>query len=235
MFLSSCQGFYFVIIIQKLSHSGCHYEHLRQTMVERQLRPNGITDERLLNAFLTIKRENFVFPQQRDSCYSDHLTPLKGGRCMLPALSLARLIQGLVLKPSSNVLVFGCGLGYSLEILRALGMNATGIEVPLLAQIGNKNMPSNHPILEGCLQSIPSSRTLYDAVLIEGGIDEIPLKLATQLKDQGRLGCLMFDDAKTHSCGYTLKKNKDTLVIFNYFEASGYMLNEFSSGSSFVF
>lgn len=224
-----------MIIIQKFSHSGCHYEYLRQTMVERQLRPNGITDERLLNAFLAVKRENFVFPQQRDSCYSDHLTPLKSGRYMLPALSLARIIQTMALPTSSKILVIACGLGYSLEILHHYGMLPTGFETPLFAQIWNKNAhQTSGCIVESGMHSALDDHE-YDAILIEGAVEQIPLLLTMRLKNEGTLGCIIFDEKKTHSVGQIFKKTDDKLHVVTHFEACGYMLNEFCVSPAFNF
>lgn len=225
-----------MIIIQKLSNANHHYDHLRHTMVDRQLRPNGIIEGRLLSAFHDVPREHFVFPAQKDSCYSDSLTTLKSGRFMLPALSLARLIQGMNLNVKSKVLVLACGLGYSVKILKHMGMNVKGIDLPLLIQIAIKNTPSlSENLVQGCLLNGCDKNAHYDAILIEGGVINIPISITNLLVDQGVLATLVFQKNNSRCSGSIFKKKDDQLFSVDVFDTAGYLLKEFTDKDRFYF
>ena len=49
------------------------YDSARINMIENQLRPNKVTDERVLNAFSRLRREVFVPERLRDIAYVDEL------------------------------------------------------------------------------------------------------------------------------------------------------------------
>jgi protein-L-isoaspartate(D-aspartate) O-methyltransferase len=49
-------------------------------MIESQIRPNKVTDQRVLDAFALIRRELFVPEHLRQVAYIDEDLPLGGGR-----------------------------------------------------------------------------------------------------------------------------------------------------------
>ena len=52
----------------------------RTHMIESQIRPNKVTDQRVLDAFALIRRELFVPEHLRQVAYIDEDLPLGGGR-----------------------------------------------------------------------------------------------------------------------------------------------------------
>ena len=52
------------------------FEVARSHMIESQLRPNKVTDHRVLNAFASIRRELFVPEHLRSVAYMDENLPL---------------------------------------------------------------------------------------------------------------------------------------------------------------
>ena len=83
----------------------------RKTMVDCQLRPSKVTDQHVLDASVTITREEIVGKQQRELAYDDEDLPLPGGRCLMEPMVLARLLQALQLRPDDNLLIVGAGCG----------------------------------------------------------------------------------------------------------------------------
>ena len=77
----------------------------RKTMVNCQLRPSKVTDQSVLDAFMTIPREKFVSKQQRTLAYVDEDLPLSGGRCLMEPMVLARSLQALEIRPDDNFLI----------------------------------------------------------------------------------------------------------------------------------
>ena len=95
----------------------CEFAQARKMMVDCQIRPTKVTDPRVLDAFGTIPREDFVSRHQRAIAYIDEDLPVPGGRCMMEPMVLARMIQALAVEAGDNILVVGCGTGYSAAIL----------------------------------------------------------------------------------------------------------------------
>ena len=61
----------------------------RLNMVESQLRTNKVTDERVLDAFLTVPRARFVPLALRGNAYVDSDIPLGNGRAVMAPMVLA--------------------------------------------------------------------------------------------------------------------------------------------------
>jgi len=48
----------------------------RQALVGKSLLSSGVTDQRVLKAFLTVPRHEFVFPEYTEQAYADGLLPI---------------------------------------------------------------------------------------------------------------------------------------------------------------
>ena len=110
------------------------FERQRLTMVESQLRPNEVTDTRLLAAMRALPRERFVPPKLSALAYMDEaieVFPAFDGappRFLLAPMVLARLVQLAAIQPEDSVLDIGCATGYSTAVLASLGRSVIGLE-----------------------------------------------------------------------------------------------------------
>ena len=131
----------------------------RLNMVESQLRPNAVTDEAVLEAFLAVPRERFVPPRAQPVAYVDQRLPLGGGHWLLQPMVLARLIQLAEIGKDDIVLDIGCGTGYAAAILARLARQVIAID-------------SGRPLVEQAvarLRELGASNVLaVDAPLAEG-------------------------------------------------------------------
>ena len=80
------------------------FAQARKMMVDCQIRPTKVTDTRILDAFGTVPREDFVSRHQRAIAYIDEDLQVPGGRCMMEPMVLARLIQALTVEADHNIL-----------------------------------------------------------------------------------------------------------------------------------
>jgi protein-L-isoaspartate(D-aspartate) O-methyltransferase len=119
----------------------------RLTMVETQLRPNAVTDTRLIAAMSALPRERFVPERLRAFAYIDEglevfpAIDAAPARFLLAPMVLARLVQLAVVEPGDTVLDVGCLTGYSTAILARLGREVTGVEPePELADAARANL-----------------------------------------------------------------------------------------------
>src|SRR5215472_19038761 len=88
------------------------FELARSHMIESQLRPNKVTDDRVLGAFAAIRRELFVPELLRPVAYIDEDLPLGGGRYLMEPMVAARLLQAASVARTDAALIIGAGTGY---------------------------------------------------------------------------------------------------------------------------
>src|SRR5690348_2222944 len=104
------------------------FELARARMVESQLRPNKITDDRLLAAFAAIRREFFVPEQLRPVAYIDEDLPLGSGRYLMEPMVAARLLQAAAIARTDAGLIVGAGTGYESALMAMLARNVIALE-----------------------------------------------------------------------------------------------------------
>src|SRR5580704_345507 len=104
------------------------YELARANMIERQLRPNTVTDERVVDAFADLRRELFVPETLHSTAYADNDLPLGSGRYLMAPMVAARLVQALDVAPGDAALVVSAGVGYEAAVLARLCRSVVAVE-----------------------------------------------------------------------------------------------------------
>lgn len=162
------------------------FAEARESLVESQLRPEGVIDTALLGAMGSIERERFVPEGLAAIAYSDRAVPLARGRALMPPAALAQLIQALDPAPGARVLVVGAGTGYSSAILGAMGARVSAVESdPDLAGIARAN---GIDVVQGPLDAGHHAGVSFDLILIDGAVEEeVPEAIVAQLRDGGRI------------------------------------------------
>jgi protein-L-isoaspartate(D-aspartate) O-methyltransferase len=97
-------------------------------MVERQLRPRGIDDERVLAAMLAVPRERFLPADVRREAYADGALPIGEGQTMSQPWIVAFMAQLLGLQGDEKVLEVGTGSGYGAAVLSRLCAHVVSVE-----------------------------------------------------------------------------------------------------------
>lgn len=167
-------------------------EKARHHMIEQQIRPWNVMDQRLLDAMATIPREEFVPTEQRHRAFMDIAIPLGGGEMMMHPKLEGRLLQALNLKPDDRVLEVGTGSGFVTALLCALAAFVTTVEINRSVSRAAAEKLTSHGITnvtcevgdgaEGWPQEAP-----FDAILITGALPSIDASLRSQLATDGRL------------------------------------------------
>ncbi|MBI3323148.1 MAG: protein-L-isoaspartate(D-aspartate) O-methyltransferase, partial [Candidatus Omnitrophica bacterium] len=85
------------------------FEDERRRMVEEQLEARGISDTRVLQAFLTVPRHEFVSTDLQPEAYADHPLPIGGGQTISQPYMVALMVQLLHLQGHERVLEIGTG------------------------------------------------------------------------------------------------------------------------------
>ena len=178
------------------------YEDARKHMVDSQIRPNRVTDPRILSAMRTLPRELFVPPNARALAYADEDVPLGHGRVLMEPMVLARMLQAAALREQETVLVVGAGTGYGAAVLDACGCRVVALEEdPALLAIAGDALGRIAPgvrLVSGSLSGGWPAQAPYDLVFIEGAVPEIPAVLAAQTRQEsGRILTALTDNGLT--------------------------------------
>lgn len=163
----------------------------RQAMVDSQLRPQAVTDPRVVAAMASVPREAFVPAEARTIAYIDRIVPLKPGRGLSPPASVGRMIVELEPAPGERALVVGAGTGYSAAVLAEIGLEVVAVESD--EDLASKlRSLSGLTVIEGPLEQGAPDQGPFDLILVDGQIEDLPETLPEQLRIGGRLAaCLV--------------------------------------------
>jgi protein-L-isoaspartate(D-aspartate) O-methyltransferase len=167
----------------------------RLNMVDSQVRPNGITDHRIIAAMAQVKREDFVPAPRKAIAYLDDDVLLKDGsageaRYLIEPMAFARMIHLALIKPTDQVLVVGAGTGYGAKVISMLAKSVVALEsdAELLALARTFLAGSaNVEVVEGLFAAGHALGGPYDVIVVEGRVPAIPETLFGQLADEGRI------------------------------------------------
>src|SRR5690349_10193012 len=168
----------------------------RRNMVDGQVRTADVTDLRILDAMLEIPRERFAPPASADIAYLDLDLPVgkNGSRRLLKPMVLAKLIHAADIAPGDRVLDVGCATGYGAALLAHVAGQVVALEQETdLAQAARTAL-AGHPnvtVVSGPLTRGWPQNSPYDAILLEGATELPPEPFLSQLKEGGRLVCVL--------------------------------------------
>jgi len=161
-------------------------------MIDQQLRPRGISDERVLAAFERVPRERFVPADLAAEAYSDNALPIDCQQTISQPIIVAMMTQALQLSGRERVLEIGTGSGYQTAILAELAAAVFSIERhpdlslqagQRLRNLGYQNVQLR--IGDGSL-GWPDEAP-FDRIIVTAGANECPPQLWEQLAEGGVL------------------------------------------------
>jgi protein-L-isoaspartate(D-aspartate) O-methyltransferase len=172
----------------------------RRMMVDTQVRPSDVTEFPIIDAMLTIPREAFVPRDRIEAAYVSDNVPLGGGRVLLDPRSFSKMLDALDLSNNDLVLHVGAGLGYGPAVIARIAEAVVALEddaerVEEAQGILTEHGADNVILHEGPLVDGVAEHGAYDAILVEGGVEQVPAALIAQLKDGGRIACIFMDNA----------------------------------------
>ena len=197
------------------------FAKLRTMMVDTQVRPSDVTKFPIIEAMLTVARENFVPRSQREAAYVGEHVALGNGRVTLDPRVLAKMLDVLNIQNDELVLDIGTGLGYSSAVISRMAQAVIAIEeddalagdaATALSDAGADNVVVETAALAvGAPQHGP-----YDVVVLQGAVETIPAAILDQVKDGGRI-CAIFLDGPLGIAriGYKLNNEITWRLAFN--------------------
>jgi protein-L-isoaspartate(D-aspartate) O-methyltransferase len=213
------------------------YAQARRLMVDCQLRTFDVNDVPVLDAFEAIPRERFVPPGREDFAYIDQTLRLgTEGRAVPAPMLLARMVQALAIQPGNKALDVGTGYGYGAAILNHVGAEVVALESSADLAAGARERLSGLDgitVVEGPLESGAPASAPYDAILVNGRVETRPQALLDQLKDGGRLVCVMGRDRAAKTTLFV--RAGDAFGARPLFDAALPALGAFAAEAGFAF
>ncbi|MCS6930694.1 MAG: protein-L-isoaspartate O-methyltransferase [Acetobacteraceae bacterium] len=173
----------------------------RKRMVDGQLRPNRVTDARLLAAMASLPRHPFVPPPRRALAHADLDVPLSAARALLKPMVLARLVQALAIRPGERAAVLAAGSGYAAALLAALGAEVVAVEddpaaLALAREAADAVPEAARPlwVVESPAGPLadPALAGPFDAILLDGGAAAaFPPAALGRLAEGGRIAGIL--------------------------------------------
>ena len=168
----------------------------RQKMVDGQVRPNDVTDSRIIDAMLAVPREAFVPPSQSAMAYLDRDLDISEGasakRFLIKPQVLAKMLQAAEIKETDKVLVVGTAPGYAAAVVARLAAQVVATEgdagrqakaKAVLAELGLANVTFK---AAAAADGEPANAP-YDVIVLDGATEVTPDRLYGQLRNGGRL------------------------------------------------
>ncbi|HVL42892.1 MAG TPA: protein-L-isoaspartate O-methyltransferase [Brevundimonas sp.] len=157
----------------------------RKVMVDSQVRVNDVTDRALQAALLAVPRERFLPADRAWSAYAEIEPEIAGGRRLMMARDLSKLLMALDARPGETALAIAAP--YGAAVLARLGLAVTaqeadeavfGVTGAVLAEEGVRTVvaPLSAPSGEG-----------YDLIVSEAAVPGRPEVWLNALKVGGRL------------------------------------------------
>ncbi|SOC11177.1 protein-L-isoaspartate(D-aspartate) O-methyltransferase [Rhodobacter sp. JA431] len=208
----------------------------RTMMVDTQVRPNDVTKFPIIEAMLTVPREDFVPAGRREAAYVGENIELESGRVLLEPRNFAKMLDAIDIQPADLVLDIGAGMGYSAAVIARMAEAVVALETEEMAPKAEAQLAihdvDNAAVVAGVLAEGAPQHGPYDAIVIEGGVETVPAAIEAQLKEGGRIIAIFMQDALgTVRLG---RKIDDVVVWRDVFNAAAPLLEGFTLAKEFV-
>ncbi|MBW1788764.1 MAG: protein-L-isoaspartate(D-aspartate) O-methyltransferase [Deltaproteobacteria bacterium] len=189
------------------------YRLAREKMVETQLVPRKIKDQRVLAAMRKVPRHRFVGSGLIGEAYNDHPLPIGQGQTISQPYIVALMTEALKLTGKEYTLEIGTGSGYQTAVLAELSRRVYTVErvkplingsIKLLDELGYTNVM--YKTYDGTLGWKENSP--YDGIIVTAGAPDVPQPLIDQLADGGRLVIPVGDKLSQELIRITKKKRR---------------------------
>ena len=163
---------------------------MRHQMVVSQLRPNAVTDQRVIAAMATLPRERFLPADVRGQAYRDTSIPLGEARFANLPMATARLLNAADLLAGDRVLLIGAAGGYTAAVLSEIVAAVVAVEsLPALCSLARDALAdrSTVTLVEGPLADGAPDHAPFDVLVVDGCVAAISDAIVAQIRPGGRI------------------------------------------------
>lgn len=220
------------------------FEKARFNMIEQQIRPWNVLNQKVLDLLEVIKRENFVSTGLEKLAFTDCDLPIRvngedTGESMFSPKMEARILQELELGIHEKVLEIGTGTGYMAALMAQQCAHVTTIELnPAIAELARANMKRNGitrvKVLDGCGFGLAPTLGQFDAIVLSGATPTMPKGLLEAVDPLGRLMAVI-GQAPAMQLVLARKSRDGQLITTPLFETMTKVLVNAPKANEFVF
>ena len=176
-----------------------NFDQARFNMVEQQIRPWEVLDERVLELLEKTHREDFVPVRYRKMAFSDIAIPLDHDQSMMKPVVEGRLLQALEVKPDETVLEIGSGSGFITACLAQLAKHVVSVDVyeqftnEVAAKLKDKDI-HNVELETGNAMTGWQPEQAHDVLVVNGSVASIPDHFRGWVNPGGRIFIVCGDE-----------------------------------------
>lgn len=169
-----------------------NFEQARFNMIEQQIRPWDVLDQRVLDVMTALPREHFVPEKHQRFAFSDIHLPLNHGQVMMKPTQEGRLLQSLVIHDQDEILEIGTGSAYLTACLAKLSKHVYSLDLhddfirSAAVKLKDHDINNITLITADATQNL-GPKSQYDVIVLTGSVPEIPEPIKLALKNGGRL------------------------------------------------
>ena len=172
--------------------SSMNIEQARFNMIEQQIRPWDVLDDRVLNVLSSTPREEFVPEQYASMAFSDFSIPLAHEQFMMAPKLEGRLLQSLSIEDGDSILEVGTGSAYLTACLARLGNSVHSVDLYSDFTAQARTRLDTHGIKNVTLETADAAAGLqtekrFDAIAITGSLPVLHQKFHALLNPGGRM------------------------------------------------
>ena len=176
-----------------------NFEQARFNMIEQQIRPWDVLDQRTLDLIASVPREQFVPQDYCKLAFADINIPLAQGQVMMSPKVEARLLQALRLNPNDSVLEIGTGSGYLTALLAKVANHVNSVDIfpefIQAAEVKLKALNINNVTLQvGDAISGWNTNVNYDVIVLTGSVPVLTSYFQDQLEEGGCLFAIVGEE-----------------------------------------
>ncbi|MCR2745848.1 protein-L-isoaspartate O-methyltransferase family protein [Limnobacter parvus] len=220
------------------------FKQARFNMIEQQIRPWNVLNQKVLDLLELIKRENFVSTGLEKLAFTDCDLPIRvngtdTGEAMFSPKMEARILQELELTSQEKVLEIGTGTGYMAALMAQQCAHVTTVELnPAIAELARNNLNKNNiarvKVLEGCGFSLAPTLGQFDVIVLSGATPIMPTSLLEAVNPLGRLMAVV-GKAPAMQLVLARKSRDGQLITTPLFETMTKVLINAPKADEFVF
>ena len=214
-------------------------ELARSNMIEQQIRPAEVLDQRVLETISDTPREAFVPETYQDLAFSDINVDLGNAEVMMKPIMEARILQALNIQPGDKILEIGTGSGYLTALLAKLGGHVESVEIEpkILEQaktrLGNQGI-TNVTLVQGDASGGWNQNEAFDVIAITGSFPILPESFQKQLTVGGRMAVIVGESPVMETLLIT-RAAEDQWVTQALFETDFPALRNVEQPQAFIF